>query len=542
MKTKIMSIMLLVTLLISIFSSINSVNAFTVNTSSDNPVFKSTTYEPVEVVKLIKSGTEWVAEINASVGSILRFKITVTYHDTDGPFPEGDGYILTNIKIKDILPAGLAYIGNASKEYFQKSEDNKTIIWKFIYPLEDNQSHQIEFDVLVTNLGEQINKVNVSAIEQCCGESRWAEAQAIVNAKGQTGYTLKLNVEPNDSAGYVTVNPDKLLYQLGEKVTLDAVANHAWKFAGFSGDVISDKQTINITIEGNTEITANFKVAKDAGPSVNITVPEENYKYFFNIKLNELPGKTEIVGPINIKAEVVESDKEIDRVEFFIDGELVKNDTRVPYNSWWFFKNPLDDKDEYTIKVVAYDSEGNFGTDSITVIRKQFTPFRNHKNFTLGLIGLGGILGAWYLLKNLGAEPGEVIPVEPDDGGGGDDGSDGYTDPVSDVGGPYSGVVGKAIRFDGSASQFSNPGEVTYTWDFGDGTKGSGVSPMHKYDKAGTYIVKLTVSDSKGSHTATTEAEISEAEGDLFWYIVSGMTIGLIAILGALYFRRRLYV
>jgi subtilisin-like proprotein convertase family protein len=34
---------------------------------------------------------------------------------------------------------------------------------------------------------------------------------------------------------------------------------------------------------------------------------------------------------------------------------------------------------------------------------------------------------------------------------------------------------------------------VTQTWDFGDGTLGSGVAPIHTYSLAGTYIVTLTV-------------------------------------------------
>lgn len=37
---------------------------------------------------------------------------------------------------------------------------------------------------------------------------------------------------------------------------------------------------------------------------------------------------------------------------------------------------------------------------------------------------------------------------------------------------------------------------LTYTWDFGDGNNGSGVTPTHVYAAAGTYVVTLTATDS----------------------------------------------
>jgi hypothetical protein len=51
--------------------------------------------------------------------------------------------------------------------------------------------------------------------------------------------------------------------------------------------------------------------------------------------------------------------------------------------------------------------------------------------------------------------------------------------PVADPGGPYAGEPGQTIIFDGSASADSNGGSLTYSWDFGDGSMGSGVSPTH---------------------------------------------------------------
>jgi hypothetical protein len=76
---------------------------------------------------------------------------------------------------------------------------------------------------------------------------------------------------------------------------------------------------------------------------------------------------------------------------------------------------------------------------------------------------------------------------------------------VANPGGPYNTVVGQAITFDGSKST-APPGQaLTYFWDFGDNSTGTGVSPTHTYSTAGTFTVSLTVTDSSGAtNTATT--------------------------------------
>lgn len=83
--------------------------------------------------------------------------------------------------------------------------------------------------------------------------------------------------------------------------------------------------------------------------------------------------------------------------------------------------------------------------------------------------------------------------------------------PVADPGGPYTGNVNVPITFDGSASYDSDGGDiVSYEWDFGDGTIGTGIMPQHTYVSAGTFIVTLTVTDDEGStNTNQTTATIS---------------------------------
>ncbi|WP_329041370.1 S8 family serine peptidase [Streptomyces sp. NBC_00178] len=59
-------------------------------------------------------------------------------------------------------------------------------------------------------------------------------------------------------------------------------------------------------------------------------------------------------------------------------------------------------------------------------------------------------------------------------------------------------ATGPACAFDGSGS-FDPDGSISsYAWDFGDGTTGEGAKPSHTYAKAGTYGVRLTVTDDSG--------------------------------------------
>lgn len=76
---------------------------------------------------------------------------------------------------------------------------------------------------------------------------------------------------------------------------------------------------------------------------------------------------------------------------------------------------------------------------------------------------------------------------------------------VADPGGPYSGQEGSSIQFDGSGSQDA----ATYSWNFGDGATGSGVSPTHTYADNNTYTVTLTCTNGAMSDVGTTTAVIS---------------------------------
>ena len=85
------------------------------------------------------------------------------------------------------------------------------------------------------------------------------------------------------------------------------------------------------------------------------------------------------------------------------------------------------------------------------------------------------------------------------------------TSPVADAGGPYTGMEDVEVTFDGSGSNDADGDPLTYVWDFGDGSTGTGVNPTHAYTSGGTYTVTLVVNDGKvNSDPSTTTADITE--------------------------------
>jgi PKD repeat protein len=64
---------------------------------------------------------------------------------------------------------------------------------------------------------------------------------------------------------------------------------------------------------------------------------------------------------------------------------------------------------------------------------------------------------------------------------------------------PGEPTAGAWVSFDGTKSFAMPPAAVvSYLWDFGDGSVGSGATPLHSFVLAGTYMVRLVVTDGNG--------------------------------------------
>jgi len=96
-------------------------------------------------------------------------------------------------------------------------------------------------------------------------------------------------------------------------------------------------------------------------PELDIRSPSENYLYIRNHKL--IPFLTTlIIGDIEISVEAIDPSG-INRVEFYIDDQIMDTVTDSPY-SWMWTENAFF---KHTIKVVAYDNYENYAEEEITV-------------------------------------------------------------------------------------------------------------------------------------------------------------------------------
>ncbi|MCW8999817.1 MAG: PKD domain-containing protein, partial [Kangiellaceae bacterium] len=83
--------------------------------------------------------------------------------------------------------------------------------------------------------------------------------------------------------------------------------------------------------------------------------------------------------------------------------------------------------------------------------------------------------------------------------------------PTANANGPYTVNLGDTLIFDSTGSSDPEGNPLTYTWDFGDGSAGTGASPSHTYAAVGSYNVGLTVTDD-GGLTASSSATVTVSE------------------------------
>lgn len=73
------------------------------------------------------------------------------------------------------------------------------------------------------------------------------------------------------------------------------------------------------------------------------------------------------------------------------------------------------------------------------------------------------------------------------------------TPPIADAGPNSSCCVGKVSEFTAKASSDPDGDQLSYTWNFGDGSKARGETVTHAYTQSGSYNVVLTVDDNSAS-------------------------------------------
>ena len=180
----------------------------------------------------------------------------------------------------------------------------------------------------------------------------------------QVQYTLNINIV---GSGSVDLDPPGGTYPSGTVVTLNANAVPGWFFSHWSDDLNGSNNPETIAMDDNYTVTAHFEM--DAiPPNVKIVSPE-NAIYILDQKLIGFSFPIIFIG-VTIEVDATDNESGIERVEFYIDGELKNTDTDAPYS--WIWKDASTRK--HTIKVTAFDHAGNSDSQEITVWKWKFHP------------------------------------------------------------------------------------------------------------------------------------------------------------------------
>ncbi len=99
------------------------------------------------------------------------------------------------------------------------------------------------------------------------------------------------------------------------------------------------------------------------------------------------------------------------------------------------------------------------------------------------------------------------------------------------------------MSFDASGSS-DNVAIVSYEWDFGDDTSGTGETTTHIYGDPGTYTVTLTARDAAGnidtdSMTVSVEAEPFQISPLVVTIAIIGAVAAIAGVAALLFWRRR---
>ncbi|PVX27255.1 MAG: hypothetical protein CW716_03225, partial [Candidatus Bathyarchaeum sp.] len=132
--------------------------------------------------------------------------------------------------------------------------------------------------------------------------------------------------------------------------------------------------------------------------------------------------------------------------------------------------------------IVSYEWDFGDGTTATGVTASHSYPASGNYTVTLTVTDDDGATGTATVIKTVLNQPPVAIFTES-----------AHTVDTSEV-----------IYFDASDSYDPDRTIVSYEWDFGDGTTGTGVSVQHTYPEDGAYTVTLTVTDDDGATDSTT--------------------------------------
>jgi hypothetical protein len=135
-----------------------------------------------------------------------------------------------------------------------------------------------------------------------------------------------------------------------------------------AGEYTGEVKVVNIDdVNDFGSITVSLTLEKDnTPPNVSITRPENGLYIGDNLIRPYLMRIPLIIGKITIEVDASDEDSGIEKVEFYINDELIGTDTTPKYSYEWT-RDRIRLFHLFSIKVVAYDNESNTAEDSMNI-------------------------------------------------------------------------------------------------------------------------------------------------------------------------------
>ncbi|MCB5894523.1 InlB B-repeat-containing protein [[Ruminococcus] torques] len=173
-------------------------------------------------------------------------------------------------------------------------------------------------------------------------------------------YTVTAKANNNDM-GTVTIDPVKDKYNAGEKVTATATAKEGYEFVNWTvdGQEVSTKTTYELTVEKNTELTANFKETEKPVEKFTVTAKVNDSK-MGTVKLD--PDKAEYAKGEKVTATATAKEG-YEFVNWTVEGKAVSTETTYEFlvdknvELTANFKKTEKPVEKVTITVKANDSK-----------------------------------------------------------------------------------------------------------------------------------------------------------------------------------------
>jgi len=120
-------------------------------------------------------------------------------------------------------------------------------------------------------------------------------------------------------------------------------------------------KTVDI-FSSNRYNSIDFVAVYDSEKSVEISKPKSNYLYVFDRVLFRI-GNTIVFGDITVETEIKSGPSNVEKIEFYIDGELEKTLQSSPYK--WTWQEPSGGK--YNLRLDVYFEDDDILTESMEI-------------------------------------------------------------------------------------------------------------------------------------------------------------------------------